>query len=405
MGHAAPQVPVLRSIALTCDKRSRLSPVSSSDAMRDLSLPARVNVLVIGVGQAGLSAGFHLKRRGFLQVSSGTGIPVTDAADLASHRTFTLLDANPRPGGAWQHRWRSLTMATINGIYGLPGMPTPPFQLGEPAVDAVPRYFESYESFIGLEPIRPVLVNSVERVDDDPRGSLLVRTTAGDLTTDAIINATGTWTHPFIPYYPGGADFAGEQLHVADYVSATEFAGKRVAVVGGGISAVQLLEELSHVTTTLWFTRREPVWHDESEEFDGTRAVAQVEERVERGLPPESVVSATGLFWTPSLRAAAERGVLDRHPMFMRIEPLGVRSGDGGFEPVGVILWATGFRAALDHLAPLGLRGPGGGIAVDGTMVRGEPRVHLIGYGPSSSTVGANRAGRAAVNDLVRMFG
>jgi pyruvate/2-oxoglutarate dehydrogenase complex dihydrolipoamide dehydrogenase (E3) component len=117
------------------------------------------------------------------------------------------------------------------------------------------------------------------------------------------------------------------------------------------------------------------------------------------------VVSATGLFWTPSLRAAAERGVLDRHPMFMRIEPLGVRSSDGGFEPVDVILWATGFRAALDHLAPLGLRGPGGGIAVDGTMVRGEPRVHLIGYGPSSSTVGANRAGRAAVNDLVRMFG
>jgi len=296
-------------------------------------------------------------------------------------------------------------MATINGIYGLPGMQPPPFELNEPAVDAVPRYFASYEAFVGLEPIRPVLVNSVERIDDNPRGALSVATSVGNLEADAIINATGTWTRPFIPFYPGSADFAGRQLHVAEYVSATEFTGKRVAVVGGGISAIQLLEEISHVASTLWFTRREPVWHDESEKFDGTGAVAKVEERVERGLPPESVVSVTGLFWTPSLRAAAERGVLDRHPMFSRIEPRGVRLSDGGFEPVDVILWATGFRSALDHLAPLTLRGTGGGIAVDGTMVRAEPRVHLIGYGPSSSTVGANRAGRAAVNDLVRFFG
>jgi hypothetical protein len=65
-----------------------------------------------------------------------------------------------------------------------------------------------------------------------------------------------------------------------------------------------------------------------------------------------------------------------------------------------VILWATGFRAALDHLAPLRLREPGGGIAVDGTRVIKDPRVHLVGYGPSASTIGANRAGRTAVRDI-----
>ncbi len=66
-----------------------------------------------------------------------------------------------------------------------------------------------------------------------------------------------------------------------------------------------------------------------------------------------------------------------------------------------MILWATGFRAELEHLAPLHLRGPGGGIAMDGTQVAAEPRVHLVGYGPSSSTIGANRAGRAAVAGIV----
>ena len=113
----------------------------------------------------------------------------------------------------------------------------------------------------------------------------------------------------------------------------------------------------------------------------------------------------TGLIWTPSLRAAAARGALDRREMFTAIEPGGVRLADGSFLAAAVILWATGFRAELEHLSPLHLRGSGGGIAMDGTQVAAEERVHLVGYGPSSSTIGANRAGRAAVAGIVRMLG
>lgn len=90
--------------------------------------------------------------------------------------------------------------------------------------------------------------------------------------------------------------------------------------------------------------------------------------------------------------------------MFTRIERDGVRLADGGFQRADAILWATGFRAALDHLAPLGLRGPGGGIVMDKTMVAAEPRVHLIGYGPSASTVGANRAGRDTAHSLAGLL-
>lgn len=57
-----------------------------------------------------------------------------------------------------------------------------------------------------------------------------------------------------------------------------------------------------------------------------------------------------------------------------------------------MILWATGFRAAIDHLAPLRLREPGGGIRLDGTRAVRDERIHLVGYGPSASTIGANRA-------------
>jgi hypothetical protein len=73
---------------------------------------------------------------------------------------------------------------------------------------------------------------------------------------------------------------------------------------------------------------------------------------------------------------------------------------DGRLLPADVILWATGFRAALTHLAPLRLREPGGGIRMLGTRAVCDPRVHLVGYGPSASTIGANRAGQAAAREL-----
>jgi cation diffusion facilitator CzcD-associated flavoprotein CzcO len=354
------------------------------------------DVVVIGAGQAGLSAAYHLRRRGFLPANSA-------AADAA--KTYVVLDAESGPGGAWRHRWQSLRMATVNNISDLPGIAKPDVDPQEPSSDFLTRYFGDYEHELGLSVERPVKVRSVSREDGNARGRLRIETSADTWSARAVINATGTWTRPFRPVYPGQFTFKGRQLHVADYVSAEEFRGKHVIVVGGGISAVGLLDEISLVTTTTWFTRREPSWREGT--FDpqaGRDAVALVEERVRQGLPPQSVVSVTGLIWTPALRAAAARGVLERHPMFKEIEPDGVRLADGTFLPADVILWATGFRAELEHLAPLHLRGPGGGIAMDGTQVAAEPRIHLVGYGPSSSTIGANRAGRAAVAGILRLL-
>ena len=367
------------------------------------AVPQAADVVVIGAGQAGLSAGYHLRRRGF--------VPAGDPAGGA--RTYLVLDAEDGPGGAWRHRWRSLRMSTINGIHDLPGIEQPDVEPEAASVDVLPAYFGDYEDELGLAVVRPVRVRRVEKADDelgdggdDGHGDLLVRWegrgSSGVITARVVINATGTWSKPFWPAYPGQETFRGRQLHTAGYVRAEDFAGQRVAVVGGGISAVQLLEEVSHVAQTFWFTRREPVWRDSFDPEDGSRAVAMVADRVRDGLPPLSVVSVTGLIRTPSLLAAAARGVLDRRPMFARIVPDGVVTPDGELVPVDVIFWNTGFRAALDHLRPLRLRGTGGGIRMDGTQVHGEPRVHLIGYGPSASTIGANRAGRDAVNRIVR---
>src|SRR5699024_1272792 len=175
--------------------------------------------------------------------------------------------------------------------------------------------------------------------------------------------------------------------------------GKRVVVVGGGTSAVQLFTEIADVAADMtWVTRTPPRFRDGPFNREaGRAAVAMVEQAVREGRPPESVVRVTGLPLSEKEQRARERGVLVRSPMFERITPDGVAWADGTHKRVDVILWATGFRAAIDHLAPLGLRESGGGIRMVGTRAAAEPRLHLVGYGPSASTIGASGAGRTAV--------
>ncbi|MCX5588412.1 FAD-dependent oxidoreductase [Streptomyces erythrochromogenes] len=337
-----------------------------------------VDVVVIGAGQAGLSSAYHLKRAGLDHV---------------------VLDHAPRPGGAWQYRWPSLTYGKVHGMHALPGMELTGADPQRPSSEVVGEYFAAYEDRFGLRVRRPVDVSAVREGDG---GRLRVETSAGVWSARALINATGTWDRPFWPRYPGQEAFRGRQLHTANYPGPQEFAGARVIVVGGGTSAVQHLLEISEVAErTTWVTRRPPVFRDGSfGEAEGRAAVALVDERVRRGLPPQSVVSVTGLPLNEAVRAGLASGVLNRLPVFDRITAEGAAWADGSRVDADVILWATGFRAAVDHLAPLRLREPGGGIRVEGTRAVRDERIHLVGYGPSASTIGANRAGGAAVREI-----
>ncbi|WP_405696619.1 FAD-dependent oxidoreductase [Streptomyces sp. NBC_01185] len=345
-----------------------------------------LDVVVIGAGQAGLSAAYHLRRAG-----------------LGPDLDFVVLDHAPRPGGAWQFRWPSLTYGKVHGMHSLPGMELTGADDCRPSSEVIGAYFDAYERRFGLRVHRPVEVSAVREGDG---GRLLVETSEGAYATRALINATGTWDRPFWPRYPGQETFRGRQLHTADYPGPDGFADLRVIVVGGGASGTQHLMEIAGTASeTYWVTRRPPVFREGPfSEDQGRAAVAMVEERVRRGLPPQSVVSVTGLPLNDSVRRAREQGILDRLPMFERITPDGVAWPDGSTVDADVILWATGFRAAVDHLAPLRLREPGGGIRVEDTRSVRDARVHLVGYGPSASTIGANRAGRAAVRSVTRLL-
>src|SRR5699024_8547830 len=182
-----------------------------------------VDVGVIGAAQVGLSADHDLQRHGDL--------------------SWEIIDAEAGPRGAWRHRWESLTMATINGIRELPGMPAVEAADHLPARLAVPDSFARFEQRFRVPIQRPV---RVIRVEDDPAADgaerpRLVHSIAPDgsrrapLRTRAVLNATGTWPRPFVPAHPGAAEFRGRQLHTVDYPRAEDFTGARVGIIGGGI--------------------------------------------------------------------------------------------------------------------------------------------------------------------------
>ena len=353
----------------------------------------RIPVVVVGAGQAGLSVAYYLKRLG-----------------LEVGRDFVVLDRGPGHGGAWQHRWDALKIGSAHRIADLPGMD----ELGisfdtadrdRPAKEIVADYYRRYEQHFGLSVQRPIRVREVR----DAGLGLLVRFTAGDIPAEAdtqfVVNATGTWGSPFVPWYPGMADFAGRQVHTAEYRDAREFTGQHVVVVGGGTSAIGFLLELEEAgAASLTWASRRPIDFLEEGELNleaGAAAVAVQDEAARMGRALPSIVSGTGVPRTRRVQAGIERGILVAQPMFAAIEPDGVRWADGRFQRADAIIWATGFRPELRHLAPLRLREKEGGVSVGRGASWKDPRIFFAGYGPQASTIGANRAGRTIARQVV----
>ena len=390
--------------------------------INELLIDSHWPVVIIGAGQAGLSAADYLWRDG-----------------LAPGKDFIILDAGDGPGGAWRERWDSLTLGTTNHISDLPGFPLGSPDPNVPASEVVSDYYSRFERELELCVIRPAEVDTVRSEEPGQGRFTITATIDGEqvtLSCNYLINATGTWTQPYVPFIPGIAEFEGHQLHTVNFRDVEDFRGLRTLVVGGGISATQFLLELAEVTDTLWATRRPPNFT--SREFDGQWGLEverAVRERTLSGLAPASVVRTTGLPIRREFRDGIDSGVLVSRGMFDRILPHGVHFPGPGdtelpttaeglgpsasdllavpeswapfdesrVEEVDVIFWNTGFRAALKHLAPLRLRTPDGGISMETEVaVKDDPRLFLVGYGSASSTVGATRAGRIAARELLK---
>lgn len=347
-----------------------------------------IDVVVIGGGQAGLAAGYHLRRLGL---------------------GFVILDAQATPGGAWQHGWDSLRLFSPATYSCLPGRRMQP-QPGRayPGAAHVVDYLTAYEQHYELPVVRPVRVRAVHR----DGGFLRVETNAQTWCARAVISATGTWWRPFVPSVPGRTKFEGAQLHTVGYRRPADLAGRRVVVVGGGNSGAQIAADLVHDTDLTWVTQRPtrflPDDIDGRALFDHATARRRAldEGRTDTG----GIASLGDVVAVQSVREARDAGLLKAQPMFARLTSTGVAWTDGTRAKADTIIWCTGFRPALSHLAPLGLRGESGRPLTAGTRALGEPRLHLLGYGdwtgPASATlIGVGRPARDAVREIGHLSG
>jgi putative flavoprotein involved in K+ transport len=196
------------------------------------------------------------------------------------------------------------------------------------------------------------------------------------------------------------------QVHSADYRTPQLFAGQRVLIVGGGNSGAQILAEVSQVVEATWVTVEPPRFLPDT--VDGRVLFEQATARY-RALQAGHTLELTGglgdIVMVPAVREARDRGVLHSVRPFVAFTPHDVVWADGRETIVDAVIWCTGFRPALDHLAPLGVIDQDGHVALQGTRSVAEPRLWLVGYGEwtgyaSATIIGVGRTARSTVAEI-----
>ncbi|WP_233526363.1 flavin-containing monooxygenase [Actinomadura spongiicola] len=291
------------------------------------------DIVIIGGGQAGLATAHVARALGLAPV---------------------LLEASRSTAGSWPHYYASLTLFSPARRSALPGARFPGDPDGYPTRDEVITYLTGY----------------AERLDADIRTGHRVVKVAADSTgrrfevvedgqsfsAPIVIAATGAFGRPYRPEPPGLETFSGIVLHSSDYRRPEDFAGRRIVIVGGGNSAVQIGIELSGQARVTLATRHPlrfmpqrllgvdmHIWLQRT----GLDTAGRARRLLTGG-------KGTPVLDTGTYRARIATGNPDRRPMFTRLDGDDVVWQDGTREHIDVLLLATGFRPGVEYLTELG---------------------------------------------------
>ena len=362
-----------------------------------------VETIIIGGGQAGLSAAYHLRRKG---------------------RPFLVLDAGERTGDAWRDRWDSLHLFTPALYSSLPGMHFPAPAWSFPTKDEMGDYLESYAEHFGLAVRSGVSVHELTRDGDR------FRVSAGDLHLEAsnVIVATGAHRIPKIPLFAAELDPRIVQLHSVEYRNPGQLLEGDTLLVGAGNSGAEIAYELAdtrHCLVAGPSTGQIPVRHGTRRSGVGFRAfrflahhVLRVDTRIGRSLGPKLTSGGEPLIRRRKKDLAAKG--IERLPRLVGIQNGLPLLEDGRVVDVANVLWCTGFRSdfgwidlpAFDEAGrPRHYRGvvesePGlyflglvfqYSLSSDALPSRGRDAEYIADHIAARNTGGARRAAPAAV--------
>lgn len=180
----------------------------------------KLETIIIGAGQGGLSTSYYLKKQGKEHI-------VLEQADQAA--------------SAWRKRWDSFTLVTPNWMIRLPGAE---YQGNDPdgfmPRDDVIKYFENYIQMFDLPVRYRTRANSVERIGFGYR----VKTNDGDFESFNVVIATGRFQGSKIPPFSADVSESVEQLHSSEYRNPGALKDGAILVVGSAQSGSQIAEEL-----------------------------------------------------------------------------------------------------------------------------------------------------------------
>jgi putative flavoprotein involved in K+ transport len=369
-------------------------------------LPEAPDAVVIGAGPAGLAV----------------------ARELDHHHGIKalVLDRAAAPAISWRTRYDNFRLNTNGFLSHLPGQRIPLSAGRWPTKEDMVRYFDRY---VQRQNITLVLGCEVHRVDRTA-GVWQLDTSAGEIRTSTIVLATGNYTVPTVPGWPGLDRFNGEIVHSGNFTNAWPYRDRDVLVVGAGNSAADIAVQLADDgARRIWLAVRTPphlvrraIGPFPSDIFlelfarVPARMVDPVITRINRLMWGD--LSAYGLHRPPlGLKATVEtrgriptladelievvrRGRVAVVDAVTAVESDRVILADGAWVAPQVIIAATGFRSELDglvgHLGILDEHGnPRGGFASH----LGEG-MFAIGYGIPPN--GPLRAIRLAATPLAR---
>lgn len=315
-----------------------------------------LDAIVVGGGQAGLAAGYHLKRAGL---------------------SFAILEAGEAPGGSWPGYYESLKLFSPARYSGLPGLPFPGNPDRYPIRDEVTAYLRDYVRAFGLPVVTGKRVLRAERA-----GAWfgLLADDGEEHRARTLISATGSFSRPHRLRLPDQERFGGTILHAANYRDPEPFRGKRVVVVGAGNSAVQIAHELAGVAETTLATRAPLRFGPQillGRDFHFWLSVTGVD-RLPLGRLLD-VSEPDGVVDDGTYAAAVASGHPDRRPMFSRFTGGGVVWDDGHEEPVDAVLLATGYGPNLSYLGPLGALRKDGRPEQRAGVSRPVPGLYFVG--------------------------
>ena len=190
------------------------------------------DVIVIGGGQAGLTVGYYLAKRGL---------------------SFVILDAERRVGDAWRKRWDSLRLFSPARFDALVGMPFPAPPDSFPSRDEMADYLEAYAQRFAL-PIRSgARVTWLGRRD----GRFIARAADAELEAHQVVVAMSDYQVPRLPRVSDALATRIVQLHSSHYKSAAQLKPGPVLVVGAGNSGAEIAVELAALGRDVWLAGRD----------------------------------------------------------------------------------------------------------------------------------------------------